>query len=342
MSLEFRQLRHVLALAEHGNFARAAVALRLSQPALSRSIQSVERLLGARLFLRMPTGTVPTDNGRLYIERARKIVQMTEALDEQALIDRTYPSGHVSVGGGPYPGQTILSTALARFISAYPRVTARLQIRDWDELLRSLRHREVDFFVAETSTLGRELDLEIKPMPTHPLYFVARSGHALAGRRNVTAADAFDFPLVPLSRIAPRILEPMRAAQRKSPNRLAVSRAFPAAECNSLSVVAHIVRNSDAIMAVTLPCIAFELESRQLVVLGSEPWLFVQYGLVRLKGRPMEAVAEKLIEFVLEAERATSVQEERLIARWINGAAGPRTRRRAATSRRKGRRGGTR
>ena len=43
MSLEVRQMRHVLALAEHGSFARAAMAVGLSQSALSRSIQSVER-----------------------------------------------------------------------------------------------------------------------------------------------------------------------------------------------------------------------------------------------------------------------------------------------------------
>jgi DNA-binding transcriptional LysR family regulator len=154
----------------------------------------------------------------------------------------------------------------------------------------------------------------------------------------VTAADTFAYPLVSLSRIAPRILEPMRAAQRRSSDPVAASRAFPAAECNSVTAVTQVVCNSDAIMVVNLSCIARELEHRELVVLGSEPWLFLGYGLVRLKGQPMTALAGAFREFVLAAERATVLEEESLIARWTPGAAGAGTRRRAARPHRKFRR----
>jgi LysR family transcriptional regulator, cyn operon transcriptional activator len=70
MALELRQMRHLLALAEHGSFARAASALRLSQPALSRSVQTIEEQVGTRLFQRWASGVVPTDVGRLLIQRA--------------------------------------------------------------------------------------------------------------------------------------------------------------------------------------------------------------------------------------------------------------------------------
>ena len=56
-------MRHVLALDELGSFARAAVALDLSQPALSRSVQGLERKIGTRIFLRSTRGIVPTDIG---------------------------------------------------------------------------------------------------------------------------------------------------------------------------------------------------------------------------------------------------------------------------------------
>jgi DNA-binding transcriptional LysR family regulator len=314
MSLEFRQLRHVLALADLGSFARAAGALRLSQPALSRSIQGVEARLGTPLFERLRSGTVPTDAGRLLILRARQVVQMAESLDRQLFADREQQHEHVCVGVGPYPAQTIMSLALARLIGANPGVTAQVLVRNWDDLLRGLQRQDIDFFVAETSTLDNETRLAIEPMAAHPLYFVARSAHPLAGRRGLTAADAFAHPLISLSRISPRILEPMRAAQRKARERGVPVRSFPAVECNALGVAMQIVRNSDAIMVATLPSVSRELESGDLVLLGSEPWLNLRYGIVRLKGHPLGAAAEKLVELVREAERATTLEEERLVS----------------------------
>lgn len=317
MSLELRQLRHVLAVASHGSFARAALALRLSQPALSRSVQGVEAMLGAALFYRQSSGTAPTDAGRLFIERARQVVQLAESLDRQALAERVFQYGEVAAGGGPYPSRTILPRAMARFIEASPRVTARLLVRDWDDLLRSLQRQEIDFFVAETSTLEKDPQLALVPMAEHPLFFVARDGHPLKGRRDVVAAEALAYPLVSLSRLPPRILESMRAVQRGALERGIMPCAFPAAECNDQGAMVEIVRGSNAIMAATLPGVARELERGELVVIGSEPWMRLRYGIVRLKGRPTSVEAEMLIGFVLEAERENAIDEERLIARWV-------------------------
>jgi DNA-binding transcriptional LysR family regulator len=322
MSIEFRQLRHVLALADLGSFAGAAVALRISQPALSRSIQAVEQRLATALFERRRTGTVPTDTGRLFIERARQVVALAESLGREALADRAFHYGHVAVGSGPYPAQMVLGPAVARFTGANPRVTVRLLVHDWDELLRSLQRREIEFLVAETSTLEQERGLEIEPLATHPLYLVARRGHPLAGRPVVTVADAVAFPIVSLSRIAPRFLEPVRAAQRHARERGVAARAFPAVECNALDAVLQMVRNSETIMAAALPGIARELERGELVLLGTESWLHLRYGIVKLKAQACSAAAESLLGFVREAERAAAREEERLAARWA-GDRGP-------------------
>lgn len=328
MALELRQLRHVLALADLGSFARAAVALRISQPALSRSIQATEGSLGTALFRRQRSGTVLTDAGRLFIGRARQVVALANSLDSEGQADRVFQYGRVTIGSGPFPVHTVIAPALARFVVACPHVTVAFQVRDWDELLRSLQRREIDFFLAETSTLEKESHLVVEPMGQHPLFFVARRGHALAGRRDVSAVEALGYPVVSLSRIPPRVLEPMRSAQRAAQERGIVPRAFPAAECSSLGALAQIVRDTDAIMAVPLASITAELDRREFVLLGTEPWLHLRYGIVRLRGAPASVEAEKLAEFIREAERATVVEEGRLIARWAAPRRGRRTRRR--------------
>jgi DNA-binding transcriptional LysR family regulator len=243
-------------------------------------------------------------------------VQLAEDLEREVVSNRSLQSGQVSVGGGPFPAESTLSTALSRFISAYPQVSVRLQVRDWDELLRRLRAREVDFFVAEISTLQHEHDLEIEPMSAHPLFFIARAGHPLAARGRVTPVDTFSFPFISPARIPPRILEPMLAAQRRAREPVLAARAFPALECNSLSAVKGIIASSDAITAATLSCVVAELENGQFTLLGSEPWLSLRYGLVKLKGHPMSSASGKFREFVIDAEHAVSREEERLVAEW--------------------------
>jgi DNA-binding transcriptional LysR family regulator len=148
-------------------------------------------------------------------------------------------------------------------------------------------------------------------MAEHPLYFVARAGHPLTARGRVTPVDTFSFPFISPARIPPRLLEPMLAAKRNA-DPTAAARAFPSVECNSFSAVKNIVADTEAITAATLSSIAAELESGSFVVLGKEPWLTVNYGLVRPKGLPMSSASEKFREFVFDAERAVTVEEQRL------------------------------
>ena len=336
MAFEIQQLRQVIALAEHGSFVRGAAALHVSQPALSRSIQALEKHLGTSLFLRTGGGVVPTDFGQLYIERARDLLRMADELDREAVGHGTLRTGRVSVGGGPYPAESVLGRAAAIFVEQFPGVSVQLQSRSWDELLHKLRSRELDFFIAETSTLHQELDLEIAPLPTaHPLYFIARSGHPLGRQGHVTAPDTFAYPFVAPARVPPRVLDPMLAALRTASKRQIAARPFPSIDCSALATVKRIVASSDAITASTLPCFSTELAGRHVVVLGTEPWMYLQYGVVSLKGRPRTHAAEKFLEFVLDAEREATLEEQRLIARWGPDAAGrrPRAARKSARAR---------
>lgn len=307
-------MRQALALAAHGSFARAAAALHMSQPALSRSIQLLEQQIGSALFLRSATGVVPTDIGRLLVQRSRQVVQLAEDLDQEVLSNRTLQSGQLSVGAGPYPLESIVTPALERFIAAHPGVSARIQVRDWDEMVPRLRARELDFFVAEISTLAYEPDLQVEPMAEHPLYFVGRHAHPLMGRDKVGAAETFDYPFIAPARIPPRLLEPMLQARRKVAGRRPLRHAFPALECNAVAAVKRIVESSDAVTALTLSCLAAELKQRRLALLGTQAWLSVRYGLVSLKGHPMSSAALRFRELVVQAEAGVAASEAKLLA----------------------------
>jgi DNA-binding transcriptional LysR family regulator len=313
MAFELQQLRQVVALAEHRSFVRASAALHISQPALSRSIQNLERRFGSSLFLRSTAGVVPTDLGRLYIERARDLLRMADELEGEAIGHAAMRTGRVDVGGGPYPTDSFLGPAVARFVELYPQVSAQLHSGDWDDLVHQLRSRTLDFLVAETSLLAREPDLDVMPMPVrHPVYFFARASHPLsASSATIRAADVMSWPFATPSRIPPRLLDPMLAAHREGSSRLPAGRPFPAIVCNGLAPVKRIVAASDVVSASILPCIAEDLVSGRFVLLATEPWMHLHYGVVSLRDRPWTQTADTMRNLVLEAElEATGLERE--------------------------------
>ena len=80
--IETRLLRNALVLAGHQNFARAAKALHISQPTLSRSIQLLEKTVGERLFDRASRKILPTQAGEIMLKHARIIIASSEAMQE--------------------------------------------------------------------------------------------------------------------------------------------------------------------------------------------------------------------------------------------------------------------
>jgi DNA-binding transcriptional LysR family regulator len=329
-----------VALAEHGSFVRASAALHISQPALSRSIQNLERRFGSSLFLRSAAGVVPTDLGRLYIERARDLLRMADELESEAIGHAALRTGRVDIGGGPYPTDSFLGPAAARFVEQFPRVSVQLHSGDWDDLAYQLRSRTLDFFVAETSLLTREPDLDVVPMPVrHPVYFFARAGHPLtASAVTIRAADVLTWPFATPSRIPPRVLDPMLAAHREGSSRLPSTPPFPAIDCNGLAPVKRIVAASDVVSASILLCIAEDLDSGRFKLLATEPWMHLQYGVVSLRGRPWTQTSQTLRDFVLEAEHEATRLEQRLRDAHSpeNGRRPARTGRAAATRKRAG------
>jgi DNA-binding transcriptional LysR family regulator len=316
MTIDLRQLRHLLALADQGSFGRAAAALEMTQPALSRSMQGLERQVGAALFERSKRGVVPTDEGRVLIVRARALVHAADELDREVLRRKVPGAGQISIGAGPYPGETILPAALAQFGAAYPLLRVRVLLRgDWDELLRRLRARELDFLACETSTLEGERDLEIEPLPPHPLYFVARHGHALTRRARVRPANVFAYPLLALSRIPPRVLGPLLASLGERDAKWS-GIPFPAVELTSLAALKRLLADTDATAPLTLPCVAEEVKRGTLALLLTESWLATSYGLVTLKGQAPGPAAQALLERLREAEAALVPAEAALIARY--------------------------
>jgi DNA-binding transcriptional LysR family regulator len=144
MSIDLKQLKYFLAVAEEKSFSRAAERLHISQPPLSQQIMKLEAELGVRLFARTTRSFELTVAGKaLMIDAADLLARMRMTIDTIRQIDRG-EVGRLRVGivgsamWGPIPG------LLERFQSAYPRVTWTIHELGPDEQWEALRARQID------------------------------------------------------------------------------------------------------------------------------------------------------------------------------------------------------
>jgi len=309
MDIDLRHLRHARALAEHRHFGRAARSLRLTQPALSRSIARLEQQAGTRLFERGSTGVEPTDAGHLLLERAIELLASAANLGREIESVKGLGLGELHVGAGTYPAELLVGPAMGALLRQYPAVRARIVVDNVLNLIPLLRRRDLDIVIGDASQLARDSEFQITPLAPRQGYFIGRSGHPLLERAALTLATILEFPLVTTSRLTPRLLAPLaRAAGGSGTSAEASPRSVPAIACESLSMMKSIVTSSNAIGILPLGVVVPEVTAGTLVVMPVvEPWLHGNFALVRLARRALPLAGEKFWQLLLEADAELTV-----------------------------------
>jgi LysR family nitrogen assimilation transcriptional regulator len=120
--METRALRYFQAVAEFGSYSRAAEFLRISQPAVSRQIRTLETSLGRKLFLRQSHGVSLTEAGRALLERARLILRQFDQTEEEIRRGQVQASGTITLGVPPAAGNMLVPELTRRLSAAFPNV----------------------------------------------------------------------------------------------------------------------------------------------------------------------------------------------------------------------------
>jgi DNA-binding transcriptional LysR family regulator len=296
--IDLRHLRHALALAEHGHFARAAEACHITQPALTRSIQSLELSLGVTLFDRGRGTLVPTDIGRLLLQHAAGLDTASRELERELQLARGLEIGELVVGVGPYAGAALVGPVVARLNQQYPKLRVRVIVAPWTELPARARAREVDVVVAELSDVEEQADFELLPLSTHRLFIICRAGHPLTNRQVRSEHDIFRYPLAgPLlpaaafERLCALAPQSMRTSMRKQ-GALTI-------QCDSLAVLKAVVMDSDAISMMSPFMLDVELAGGRLVVL-TDPDLGIRarFGAAWISGRTVSSATAAFVDLL--------------------------------------------
>jgi LysR family transcriptional activator of glutamate synthase operon len=179
------QLRAFVMLAERRTFTEAAHRLGLSQPTLSRQVQSLEEELGAKLLVRTPRGVALTDSGARFLSRAREAVALLRQGSEELHELAHLPRGPVALGVLPTVGAYALPEVMGEFLLQFKEVRLRLVEAHAPSLEEKVAEGELDLVIT-TLPLHR-LELVSQKLWSEPFRLVVPRGHRLARARKAVA-----------------------------------------------------------------------------------------------------------------------------------------------------------
>lgn len=157
MDLSERKLKAIVAIADNGSLGRAAEALNVTQPALSRTISELEAGLQTRLFERHSKGMVPTEAGAILVDHARQLAFDLGQARHALLELRGMRSGNVRIGAVAAATRTIIPAAIMALRSQAPGLTVELMEAPDSELIDALLERRIDLMVASDRIAHSEI-----------------------------------------------------------------------------------------------------------------------------------------------------------------------------------------
>lgn len=298
--IDLRSLRQVLAIIDRGSFARAAEALGITQPALSRSVVALERSLGVRLFDRGRFGTVPTSFGRLLVERGRTLLADADAIEREVRLLEGADVGALAVGTATYPAEISVGEAAARLIARRPGLRLRVVVADWPELIRRVLAEELDLAICDYEAAEGDERLSIEALPTHEGFLYCRTGHPLEHVAPLDAATMRQYPLA-MNSLPPRV------APLAGSTPYAASAGTPAIHVDTVDLVRKIVLGSDALGLAAWCQIAADVQAGRVALLNvPRPWVSSRYGFIRRARRTASPSASRFMEIVREVEEELS------------------------------------
>lgn len=184
--MELHQLRYAVAIADTGNFTRAAERCNVTQPSLSQQILNLESEVGHKLFHRLGRKAVLTEAGAVFIERARKILFEVENASKE-LSDHPSLDRQITVGAIPTVAPYLLVPLIDHCRKEYPNLTIHVREDFRIDLVRAVAEGDLD--LAIVSHPVKDSRLSIEPLMTEPLLLIVSKQHRFAERAEIDVND---------------------------------------------------------------------------------------------------------------------------------------------------------
>lgn len=296
--IKFRHLACFLEVVKHDNIGRAAEALNIAQPALSRSVSELEAIVGAKLLSRGRRGSRMTAAGETFFRYAAPgVSQIRQAYD--------------AAGPGEGAGETIAIGGLPEAVALLPRALTMMRERapqavlrvlhgtNADHLMR-LRHGELAMVVGRIAAAELLIGLSFEHLHTEAVACVVRKGHALENAAPLAPADLATQRLV--------LHQPdtiVRAEIDRFLFAQGVTGLADRFETDSMELARRLALDDDRIWIAPMGAVARDIADSDLVLLHVRNWqIAASVGITTDPKRKLTRTAEIFVDILRQAARA--------------------------------------
>ena len=298
MNLSLKQLLHFVVLCEEQHFGRASERLALSQPALSRSIKTLEDGYGLQLVDRGVGGVNPTRSGRDVLQLARMILQNAAQLDDTVRAEAEGVSGNTFAGFAPIAASLTLEAICTRVITERPGLKFYSNVQPNLTLQEELVSGSFDFIVCPREALRPNNTLDTRSAGKIPLDLIVRGDHPLAGEGAIGLEQLSAYPVLgahpaPVGRQA-WFGTSMRFFDLE----------FLSLSCDNYDVLARVTKQTDAVWIASRLCAPEDIRSGALKAMpyaGSDVPQDLELVVVTRRDATLSKGTELVIGDVLDA-----------------------------------------
>ncbi len=259
MPIKLHQLRAFVDVARQGSIRAASRAAGLSQPALTKSIQELEAVLGVRLFIRRRQGVELTEMGDSFFQHASLVLEELRVAQEDIQQRLGRVGGSVSIGVGGSIARTVMPQVITQFHRQFPAVNVRIVEGQLVSMIPELRQGQLDFTINTYSQNHLDNELSFEKLMTREFRVVVRRGHPLVQATSLAELNGCDWTMPSPESSYYRLLQDLYAG----------SGAIPAIRvtCETFMACTSLLAQSDFVSILSLDILDDPLLSKQLVAL---------------------------------------------------------------------------
>ena len=308
MEIDLKLLQHAVVLARHRHFGRAAAALQISQPTLSRNIAALEKELGVRLFERSRRDIAATPAGNDVLKMADELIARAEAMSNKLRLVRTGRGGRLRVALGTYIADIAVNAAAIDLVNANPAIQLELLEREWTAALAMLTADRVDFAVLDIAVLRGVPALRVESLGRLDGVYVCRAGHPLLHKRPLKPADMRGYPFVH-SNVSAEHAHSMEDVDPGMTIDQTTGNVLPSIAVASCRMMYDMVEASDAISVAHISQVEDRIAQGRIAVLEL-PWKArppgAEFGIACKRERTLPPAARTFISLIRTRMRAVA------------------------------------
>ncbi|TCN88829.1 LysR substrate-binding domain-containing protein [Shewanella fodinae] len=193
--MDLKVIRYFIEIVDHGGFAKAAEAIHLTQPALSKAINQLEDELDLVLLERGKRGSQlkPTASGEVVYRYGMQLLKVRQEMHRELEAQRSLNAGELHLGLAPLGSAEIFAPVIARYRSLYPKIAMQLFVRGGIEQTIALKKREVEL---ATGIISFDEEFEGFCIRRNPMVVVVPKQHALANQPQLTLKQLEETPQI--------------------------------------------------------------------------------------------------------------------------------------------------